>query len=60
MSGPVTLEDGFRPLSRAEIEAELLKIDMAPRAEIVRRADQLAGDYPGAHAVCHRQHWQMQ
>ena len=47
MSGPVTLEDGFRPLSRAEIEAELLKIDMAPRAEIVRRAEQLAGDYPG-------------
>lgn len=47
MSGPVTLEDGFRPLSRAEIEAELLKIDMAPRAEIVRRADQLAGDYLG-------------
>lgn len=47
MSGPVTLEDGSRPLSRAEIEAELLKIDMAPRAEIVRRADQLAGDYPG-------------
>ena len=47
MSGPVTPEDGFRPLSRAEIEAELLKIDMAPRAEIIRRADQLAGDYPG-------------
>lgn len=47
MSGPVTLEDGFRPLSRAEIEAEVLKIDMAPRAKIVRRADQLACDYPG-------------
>lgn len=47
MSGPATLENGFRPLSRVEIEAEILKIDMAPRAEIVRRADQLAGDYPG-------------
>lgn len=47
MSPPVTFQDGFRPLSRAEIEAELLKIDIAPCAEIVRRVDQLAGDYPG-------------
>jgi len=44
MSKPFTSKDGFRPLSRAEVEAELHKIDMAPSAAIVRRADQLSGD----------------
>lgn len=47
MSRPFELEDGVRPLTRSEVEAELLKIDMAPRANIVRRAEQLAGDYHG-------------
>lgn len=47
MSRPFTLKDGYRALSRAEVETELLKINMAPHTDIVRRADQLADDYPG-------------
>lgn len=44
MSQQFVPKDGFRPLTRAEVEAELQKIDMAPSATIMRRADQLSGD----------------
>lgn len=47
MSQPVMPPEGVRELSRSEVEAELAKLDMAPRAAILRRADQLAGDYHG-------------
>lgn len=47
MSQPFTPTDGVRELSRTEVEAELIKLDMGSHAAIVRRADQLAGDYHG-------------
>ncbi|MFD1787106.1 hypothetical protein ACFSC3_05940 [Sphingomonas floccifaciens] len=47
MSAPVTPPQGVRELRRSEVEAEMLRVDMTPGSAILRRADQLAGDYHG-------------
>ncbi|VXC75070.1 hypothetical protein SPHINGOAX6_40299 [Sphingomonas sp. AX6] len=36
MSGPITLKDGYRPLPRAEIEAELGEVARLSHAAILR------------------------
>jgi len=47
MSQSFTPPEDVRELSRSEVEAELLKLDMSPRAAIMRRAEELAGDFRG-------------
>jgi len=47
LSEPFVPKDGFRPLSRAEVETVIGRLDLKPRAMIVRTADHLAGDYVG-------------
>ncbi|RKE45880.1 MULTISPECIES: hypothetical protein [unclassified Sphingomonas] len=47
MSKPFVPQDGFRPLSRAEVETVIGRLDLKPHATIGRTADHLAGDYAG-------------
>lgn len=47
MSAPFVPKDGFRAMSRAEVQTVIGQLDLAPRAAIVRTADHLAGDYAG-------------
>lgn len=47
MSAPFEPKDGFRALSRAEVETVVGQLDLKPRATIVRTANHLAGDYAG-------------
>jgi DNA-directed RNA polymerase specialized sigma24 family protein len=54
MSDPFVPKDGFRPLSRGEVEAIIGRLDLKPRATIIRTADHLAGDYAGeGHDLLH-------
>ncbi|WCT74190.1 hypothetical protein PQ455_02865 [Sphingomonas naphthae] len=47
MSAPFSAEGGFRPLTRAEVQNEIGKLDLTEQGRIRRTADIMSQDLPG-------------